>query len=83
MVDFVRPVDPGALWSGGDPAPAGQGLDPHEDRTGPVPDVLAVLRAVATLGGGDRVTGVRQELVGLLVHADHRNARVVGAGVDV
>jgi hypothetical protein len=26
---------------------------------------------------------VGQELVGLLVHAHHRDARIVGAGVDV
>src|SRR5680860_158635 len=31
---------------------------------------------------GIRVTGVVEELVGLLVHADHRTHRVIDAGVD-
>src|SRR5688572_13114991 len=34
-------------------------------------------------GGGDRITGVREELVGLLVHAHHRHLGVIRSGVDV
>src|SRR5512144_2334 len=82
MLDLVRPVDPGAPWSGADAPPARQGLDPAEDRARPTAQVLGVLPAVATRGGGDGFTSVPEELVGLLVHAHHRRLRVTGAGVD-
>ena len=83
MLDLVRPVDPGAPWSGDDAPPARQGLDPAEDRARPTARVLAVLPAVATRGGEDGFTSVPEELVGLLVHTHHRHCRVVGASIDV
>src|SRR5680860_1328730 len=64
------------------PTPPGQGFDPHEDRAGPMPHVLAVLTQVAPRCGRDRVPGVVEELVGLLVHTDHRTHRVIDPGVD-
>jgi hypothetical protein len=83
VVDLVRPVDHGASWSGHDPAPARQWLDPHEDRAGSAPYVLGVLAAIAAGCCGDRITGVREELVGLLIHAHHRHLGVIRSGVDV
>src|SRR5215203_1928676 len=80
--DLVGPVDLGAAGLGVDVAPAPQRFDPDEDRAGAAAAVLVVLDAVTARGGGDRVTGVVEELVGLLVHADHRSARVVATGVD-
>ena len=56
-VDLVGPVEPGAVGMGIDVAPAAQRLDPDEDRTGAVPDVLAVFPAVASRCGRDRVAG--------------------------
>ena len=81
-LDLVGPVDLGASGLGVDVAPAAQRLDPDEDRAGAVADVLVVLAAVPARRGGDRVAGVVEELVGLLVHADHRPGRIVGSGVD-
>src|SRR5665811_1240562 len=83
VLHLVGPVHPRALSPGHDPAPAGQRFDPHEDRARPVAHVLGVLLAVMTRRGGDRVTGMAQELVGLLVHAHHRQRRIPGPGVDV
>ena len=45
-------------------------------------DVLAVLFPVVTGFGGDRLADLPQQLVGLLVHAHHRSAGIMGAGVD-
>jgi hypothetical protein len=41
VVDFVRPVDHGASWSGDDAAPAREGLHPDEDRAGAVAYILS------------------------------------------
>ncbi len=83
VVDLVRPVHTSAPVAGHDATLARQWLDPYEDRAGSAPHVLAVLAAVAAGRCGDRITGVRKELVGLLVHAHHRHLGVVRAGVDV
>ena len=80
VVDLGGPVGPGAPVSGGHAPTTGQRLDPHEDRAGAVPDVLVVLLAVPARCGRERVTGMGQQLVGLLIHAHHRCGRVVRAG---
>jgi hypothetical protein len=73
-VILVGPVDLGALWLGVDVAPAAQRLDPDEDRAGAVADILAVFSTVTAGDGGDRITSVAEQLIRLLVHADHRPA---------
>ena len=83
LVDLVRPVDPGPPLAGVDPAPAGEGFDPHEDRAGSVTDVLRVLLQIVSGAGGDRVADVSRELVRLLVHAHRRRRRIVRAMVDL
>src|SRR5215204_4803967 len=80
---LVGPVDFGAVPAGLDPTPAGQRLDPAEDRARPMAHILGVFSVVASWGGRDRRSGMSQELVRLLVHAHHRNRGVVRAGVDV
>ena len=82
VVDLTGPVDLGSVGLGVDAAPAAQGFDPDEDRAGAVADVLAVFFAVLTGLGGDRVADLPEQLVGLLVHAHHRSAGIVGSGVD-
>ncbi|WP_209305890.1 hypothetical protein, partial [Mycobacterium sp. PS03-16] len=42
-------------------------FDPDEDRAGAVPDVLGVFPAVTPGGGRDRIAGVAEQLVGLLL----------------
>src|SRR3954452_24170552 len=83
MVDLVGPVHTRSALSGHDPATAGQGLDPHEERACPAANLLGALAAVTPWRRRDRVAGVPEELVGLLIHAPHRNARVMRTGVDV
>ena len=61
-----------ALAAGVDPASAVEGFDPHEGRAGPVADVLRVLLQIVSGAGRDRVAGVPEELVRLLVHTHHR-----------
>ncbi len=58
------------------------GVRPDEDRAGAVADVLAVFFLVMPGLGVDRVANLLQQLVGLLVHAHHRPARIMGSGVD-
>src|SRR5680860_1328729 len=82
FLDLPGPVQAGPTRQGVRPTPPGQGFDPHEDRAGPMPHVLAVLTQVAPRCGRDRVAGVVEELVGLLVHTDHRTHRVMDPGVD-
>jgi hypothetical protein len=65
-----------------DVPPATQRLDPDEDRAGAVADVLVVLSAVTARGGGDRLADLAEQLVGLLVHAHHRPARIDRSRVD-
>ncbi len=72
VFDLPGPVDLGAPGLGIDTPPAGQGLDPAEDRAGPVPHVLGVLLQIASRARWDRVMRVSEELVGILVHAHHR-----------
>ena len=48
-----------------------------------MPDVLRVLFPVRAWAGRDRVAGVVEQLVGLLVHAHDRDLPVVGPGVDL
>ncbi len=83
VVDLVRPVDPGPLAAGVDPASAVEGFDPHEDRAGPVADVLGALLQIVSGAGRDRVAGVPEELVRLLVHTHHRHRRIQPAVVDL
>jgi hypothetical protein len=80
--DLPGPINLGPVGLGVDPPPPTEGFDPAEDRAGAVADVLAVLLEIPSRCGGDRVAGVRQELVGLLVHAHHWPGRVVGPGID-
>ena len=82
VLHLTGPVDPGPVGLGVDAAPAAQRLDPDEDRAGAVADVLAVFFPVPAGLGGDRVADLPQQLVGLLVHAHHRSAGIVGSGVD-
>jgi len=82
LLDLVGTVDAGTSFEGLDSTPPSQGFDPHEDRAGPVTHVLAVLTQVTPRFGRDRVTDVVQELVGLLIHADHRPHRIMNPGVD-
>ena len=81
LFDLPGPVDPGPLGQGVDSTPSGQRLNPHEDRARPAAHVLAVLTSVLAGTGPDRVTGMGEELVGLLVHADHRTPRVMDPGI--
>ena len=82
-LNLVGPVDPGTPGPGDDAAGACERLDPYEDRAGAVPDVLGIFFEVVAGAGGDRVAGMGEELVGLLVHAHHRRGRVQRAGVHV
>ena len=77
LIDFRGPVDPGPLRPGVDPAAAGEGLDPHEDRAGAVPDVLGVFFEVVARAGRDRIAGVAEELVWLFVHTDNRIHQII------
>jgi hypothetical protein len=81
-LDLVGPVDLGAVLLGVNVASAAQRLDSHEDRAGAAADVLAVFSTVAAWGGGDRIAGVGEQLIRLLVHAHHPSAGIVGSGVD-
>jgi len=79
--DLVSPVDLGAAGMGIHAPPPAQRFDPAEDRASPRPDVLAVLETVAAGSPRDRITGVAEQLVWLLVHAHHRARRVVRTAV--
>lgn len=46
-------------------------------------DVLRVFLEVLTGTSRDRIAGMAEQLVRLLVHAHHRHLRVVGAVVDL
>ena len=46
-------------------------------------DVLRVLPQVAPGHGGDRLTGVSEQLVRLFVHTHHRDQPVVGPVIDL
>ncbi|WP_417564727.1 hypothetical protein [Microbacterium sp.] len=48
-----------------------------------MPDVLGVLLEIVAGRSGDRVAGVAEQLVRLLVRSHHRDARVERAVVDV
>jgi hypothetical protein len=79
---WAGPVDPDPLGAVPGPDATGEGFDPHEDRAGAAAHVLAVLTVVVPGPCRDRGTDVAEELVGLLVHTDHRTHRVIDPGVD-
>ena len=82
-LDFVRPVEGGAVFLRANAVPAPKRFDEGENAAGSVPDLFGIDFFVVAGPHGPRVARIAQQLVRFLVHADDGMVLVVGAFVDV